>query len=258
MKNSMDEVLEEARAEAAYDALSRHERGEPQPEEAAFTDDEVKEMTRLRPAADPAADEALTAALQSALASATDRRHDGPAIPSRGPGSVSPLRVLTRFRVTVAATFAMAAALAVLVVQPYSFEGEPGQALVHSGDRVLGAAEPSSASVLSGSGCLELPIRTTTPLSDSLTAHAYFQRGDRTVPWDIGPKVTNQKLTLAPCAPLPAGLSAGDWTLVLLIGYPGRLHWLGRQALTQAAPGASSSYRGLQVVRQPVRIASEP
>ena len=28
MKNSMDEVLEEARAEAAYDALSRHERGE--------------------------------------------------------------------------------------------------------------------------------------------------------------------------------------------------------------------------------------
>ena len=211
--------------------LSRHERGEPQPEEAAFTDDEVKEMTRLRPAADAAADEALTAALQSALASsATDGRHAGLAIPSRGPGSVSPLRVLTRLRVTVAATFAMAAALAVLVVQPYSFEGGAG-----AGARALGRSRAGGSPAIERERAqrVGLPLRFH-PLDDPAVRFldcpcVFPERRSHGAPRDIGPKVTHQKLTLAPCAPLPTGLTAGTGLLVLLIGYPGRLHWLGRR-----------------------------
>lgn len=258
MKNAIDEALEDASAEAAFDALSRHEQGLAQPEESAFTDAEIEAMAKLRPAADPGRD----AAWQAAMATALGAADQGAAIPTRGRGSVSPLRFLTRARVSVAAGLALAAGLAVVVVQPQAFEGEVGQALLSAGgDRVLGPSQPAAPnpSPITLSGCVNLnvPIKSASPLSDPPTAHAYWQRGSQTVRWNVVPQVAEQKLALQ-CAPLPAELSAGDWTLVLLVGYPGRLHWLGSDPVTKAAPGPSTSYRGIQVVRQAVSIASTP
>lgn len=259
MKNSIEEALEDAQAEAAFDAQSRHERGEAQPDEPAFTEAELGAMASLRPAADAERDEAFRAALEAALLPAGQRRTP-PSLPTRGRGSVSPLRFLTRARVTVATTLAMAAALAVLVVQPYAYDGDAGQPVLESGDRVLGSSQPEHPKAIAPGACvgLDVPLKTDAALSDSLTAYAYFQKGPRTVRWEIAPQIEKQALTLPQCAPLPAGLEPGEWTLVLLVGYPGRLRWLASDALSQAAPGPSSVYRGIRVLRKAVPIENTP
>lgn len=260
MKNSIDEALEEARAEAAFDAQSRHERGEAQPEDAAFSEAELQAMASLRPPPDPRQEAAWQAAMATALASPAAQLKPEAAIPSRGPGSVSPLRVLTRARVTVAATLAMAAALAILVLQPYAFQAEVGPLSLRPGDRVLGSSAGAPSTELTANACLglELSLKSDSPLSDSVTAHAYLRQGSRTVRWNITPQIAETRLMLPQCAPLPAELAPGDWTLVLLVGYPGRLAWVGKDALSAAGPGARTTYRGIQVLRQPLHIGSAP
>jgi len=247
MKISIHEALEDAQAEAAVDALARRERGEALDADSAFDEAELQQIEQLRPAADPAQEAAILASFRAAVQ----------------PAAVTPLRRRSPWTgPVVAGVLAAAAGLALLVGQPFPLNDAPTLTKLAVGDRLLAGADdkPKIERSVPERGCLlvDLALKNSGALSEFVTARAYFEQGSRRLPWAINLTVKEGSLHVSPCVEIPAEVQAGTWNLVMLVGYPGLMKLFGSAALEHRSEVPTTSYRGIQIVREPITVQRTP